>query len=175
MKRYSGLAVFALVALAMVACESKTSLSRSKAVHLIQASKQFAEIAGDIRLTDAEIKRGTEEGYWAAANSGFFIFGEGPSLNFTAKGKQVFESFANQSGGTPPRGVYEALKPIVTEVTGIADTGQNEKGVNFNWSVDSNKLPPDIRPILKDHPARAGVAVFTLYDDGWRLEQIASH
>ncbi len=175
MKRYSGLAILALVVFAMVACESKTSLSRSKAMHLIQGSKQFSEIASDIRLTDAEIKRGTEQGYWGAANSGVFIFGEGPSLNFTAKGKQVFESFAKQSGGTPPRWINEALKPLVTEVTGIADTGQNEKTVNFNWSVDSSKLPPDIRPIFKDHPAKAGVAVFTLYDDGWRLEQMGAH
>jgi len=175
MKRFTSIAVLLLAGLALAACDSKTSLSRSKAKDILQASKQFSEIASDIRLTDAEIKRGTEQGYWGAANSGVFIFGEGPSLNFTAKGKQLFESYAHQSGGTSPRWINEALKPLVTEVTGITDNGQNEKAAAFNWTVDSSKLPPDIRPIFKDHPAKDGVAVFKLFDDGWRLEMITSH
>jgi hypothetical protein len=175
MMRHKVVVILALIALTLVACESKKSLSRTKAKDILQASKQFAEIAGDIRLTDAEIRRGTEQRYWVAANSGVFIFGEGPSLNFTAKGKQIFESYARQSGETPPRWINEALKPLVTEVTGITDTGQNEKTVAFNWTVDSSKLPPDIRPIFKDHPVKEGVAVFRLFDDGWRLEMITSH
>ncbi|HUZ93585.1 MAG TPA: hypothetical protein VMU57_01590 [Edaphobacter sp.] len=169
MKNFKGIAVVLLVASALVACHSKTYFSRSKAKDLIEASKQFTSRGEDIQLTDAEVNTGMTEGYWIVGQSQ--IFGAGQSIGLTPKGRQIFTAFfANQPGGAKVTELWMALKPVVTEVTGIADISQGEKSVTFEWSIDASKLPPEIRPIIKNHPSRTSSAYFRLYDDGWRLE-----
>jgi hypothetical protein len=90
-------------------------------------------------------------------------------FDLTPKGKQIFKGFENTQhpGYAPP------LKAVVTEVTDIADTGQTQKTVTFNWNIDASKLPPEIRPLVKDHPPKPAEAYFTLYDDGWRFDALS--
>jgi hypothetical protein len=61
----------------------------------------------------------------------------------------------------------------IDEVTGItADPGGKESGAEFNWEwmpTDDGKLFPDRVPA----GVQKGQAAFQLYDDGWRLGQIA--
>ena len=61
----------------------------------------------------------------------------------------------------------------LNEVTGItADPGGKESAAEFNWEwipTDDGKLFADRIPA----GVQKGQAAFQLYDDGWRLAQIA--
>lgn len=64
-----------------------------------------------------------------------------------------------------------AVKWVLIEVTGITDSVQNEKIVEYTWEWDSSPFPSEIRDILRYSPS-TGRALFRHYDDGWRFVEI---
>lgn len=170
MKLIRFLSVLAIVTLAFSGCESKTSLSRSKAKHLIETSKGFSTPISQIALTDDDVKQGISDGYWHEANALFL----GTYLELTDKGKQAFKGFEPQAGGVRILDIRQEVRPLVGDVTGIADVSTTEKTADFTFHPDFSSLPLDLQAIFKNRRATAAQASFKLYDDGWRVEQVTA-
>ena len=130
MTRLNGLAVLALMALTITACESKNSLSRSKAKRAIETSAGFTAHTGQIQLTDDEVQAGIAQGYWNINVPDTYVA-------LTPKGQQAFTSAKSDpfAGGIFLQ-THEEVKPVVLEVTGIQDTSPTQKMVEFKWKLE---------------------------------------
>ncbi len=71
------------------------------------------------------------------------------------------------------------VSPKLLEVTGITDGPEGQPGtskvVDFTWKLDLDSYPPEVRDLLPDATPQEGQATLKLYDDGWRVVELAGH
>ncbi len=158
---------WALMAFAFFFACSK-DLTRSKAASLINKSENFSSTKG-IALQEKGRRReptyqdaGVVEGLFAASRESW----AGSSIKLSEKGREYW----NDDGSLKNPAHRE-----VVEVTGISDypMGNGVKQVNFTWRY---KDLPSVaaRYTGQGKKPHEGKALMKLYDDGWRVEEVAA-
>jgi hypothetical protein len=163
-------------------CAQSKPLTRSRAKDIIERSSSFQEtnpFLPPIRLkfpnTDhgcrtytKEILLGVDEGYWRPAKS---PTGE-EYVELTDKGKKYFSRIFWGPSLTATGCFAEPsvkLHKRITQVTGIAGEG-SEREVEFEWVVEMDALPGDLRQLFQNPLPQKETRVLVLYDDGWRAQ-----
>jgi hypothetical protein len=175
MMRTLVLVVFSSV---LAACNSN-ELSRKQAAILINRYPTFASTNNVALQEQGRLRPGTSqdagivEGLWNVQNNAFGW----RHIELTEKGKQFF-SLTKQGEQFFTEG-WQLIKPAkreVVEVTGITDVpmAKNVKEAGFKWRyVD---LPEVVaRYTGQGESPHDGKAALQLYDDGWRVTEIAVH
>jgi hypothetical protein len=149
-----------------------TTLTRGKAKGLIEQSSDWQphQVCA-VYPTSAELDDGLSKGLWATHTAAFNATAltlSIPTSCFTTY-NYYYGYFVSGDGFTKK----------VLEITGIKDSpsmlGGSPDGKGkvalFTFSFDFAGCPDTVRDVFKTH-AQSGEAIFQLYDDGWRLENI---
>lgn len=148
-------------------------LSRPKAKGLIEKHESFAKaVVPMFHLTPELIQKGLRQGLWTES-----LY---TGATKSAKGLELFSEI--EVNAYMPDKFVKLKNPVrreVVEMTGITaaegDGSPNTaKIVKFTWQWDWNAVPAPVKDFLgtreQHYPATAR---FRLYDDGWRVEEIA--
>ena len=119
-----------------------------------------------------------QSGGYQKASSSFDMEAGKPCLPDSGDARLLTHQFVLCQGVVPPDVTWQQsgyllpskhpVKWILIEVTGITDSAQNEKIVEYTWKWDSSPFPSEIQDVLRYSP-RPGKSLFRLYDDGWRF------
>jgi hypothetical protein len=142
-------------------CSCSKDLSRDQSISLINVFPEFVQLGNSPFANSNGLLSGYEQGFWDQY---------GNISNYGTK------FFAN---GLINGRIYlkQPVKPKVISITGIKDAassnGGRQKGikeVQFQWEYT------DVEGVAKRFIVRGGtgVAYAQLYDDGWRIERIAT-
>lgn len=136
---------------------SLAAFSRSDAERKILESERIKELAQTVRLRSQAASDGQKQGIWQLDRVGRIS-----TLNSSAAAEiKKVSDFA----------VTPATKPSIgIKVTGMADSPMSDKikEAKFSWAYES------LTPLLRRFAVAGGegLALFRLYDDGWRLENV---
>ena len=157
------------LAIILTGCTSK-ELTRSKAKQLIEASDLYKPIKRRVNLSNNEISEIIKSGYATFGGIGI------RRAAVTDTGRQYFDNVSGMMGGfggpaLTPFSVLlaKAMKPIVTEVTGITGDEVSTKTVDYKWQWDARDQPEEVKRLIPSLAAVHDDSVkLKLYDDGWR-------
>ena len=177
-------AAFFLLLVVLLGCTSAKELTRSSASTLIQKSAKFgAPVAEAVPRTDFRTFDFTRTGRWDVVDALLtlgYLVEQGNQITLTAKG----EAACKESPKDPnPQivGTFPIAHRELEKVTGITDsTRPGMKEAKFTWRFSLTALgkelsskSPKIGDKYSPGSSHDGTAFFRLYDDGWRLEQVA--
>ena len=158
------------VAVLAVGCSSSRGLTRSSAKRLLDDSPRFKSYPMVYQISESSVDCGARGGLWV--REPFW-----DNLSLTAKGRASF----TQILGNGRRGGNLTLivKRHVVEITGIKEatmpgmaSESGRKLVDFTWAVDDGAWPSILKACVSA-PSESHItndtALFTLYDDGWRV------
>jgi hypothetical protein len=164
-------AITSLLFMLIAGCWSK-ELTRPKVADLITLDTRFAEPVAALPLQregrfQGKYDAGQVEGLWNITRSTGNI-----TNSLTPKGR---ETFASDFGAYAPAPLTQPAKRELVEVTGITSPPQAGEGVRlatFTWRYTG------LSDIAARYTGEQGVvhngqAVFQLFDDGWRLRNLA--
>lgn len=154
------------LALALAAGCGPPKLTRGSSKTLVEQALTLEK--PPLSLTPDGIERGKRDGLW---EYGFII------RVLTPRGEELFESFVS----LPLLGAWVRPRegaPQLIEVTGITDPMEWEqsgdpshlKEVHFSWAYTG--LEEEVRALVEAR-VEQGKALMRLYDDGWRVEELA--
>jgi len=146
----------------------RTSLSKAKALDLIQSSSEFQEQPAQVILTPDALDKGLQTGYWTETDQLSSVI-----LTLTPKGSQYFSHIGNQ---------YEKfalvtakpLKPYVVDVISIVYSTETARSsspiavVRFKWDFRWEGFPDDLRDMFNRSFPATGVESFRYADGQWR-------
>ncbi|HEY2291406.1 MAG TPA: hypothetical protein VGM86_11955 [Thermoanaerobaculia bacterium] len=165
----------ALFLLALLTSCSSKDLTRPRVADLIKANAEFAKPVVALPLQEeGKIQdnhdAGQVEGIWNVTRS----FGEATRYTLTANGRKYFAQDFTAIESAP---LAQAAKRELIEVTGITSPpqgGESLKIATFTWHYAG--LPELVaRYTGEEGVTHNGEAAFQLFDDGWRLQDLALH
>lgn len=161
-------------------------LTRGGALDSINKSSKFTPVTAEFALSKEQAQCGVQAGFWTVAGSNdsldAALFGFRQRYALTGKGRTVFASVnvgysareaARARLGSPHR-------RTAVRVTGIADyepslSGYHGKEATFEWRWEPTEIPEEVKQCIPTAlTVQNGTALFRLYDDGWRVEEILS-
>jgi len=146
-----------------VGCTSNTGeLTRSKALRILQGSKEVATPTAAIPVSQDGFKLAQQEGWWQKID---WRTGE-----ITAEPARQYFIRYYYLGATAE--VRNPLTRKVLNITGVSDIplGKGMKEVDFEWQFSD--VPAYVDKYAGLSQKFAGAAAFKLYDDGWRVEEV---
>jgi hypothetical protein len=145
--------VFA-ISLILMSCGS-SELSRGSAEEFIEASEQVKSQATNVVGNSGYLAAGDEQGLWTIDEGNILLTPRAAKEISGISGSQIFP-VENSS--------------INVIVTGIAENPSSEKikTAEFTWKYEN--ISPLVRRLAVS--GGNGVAIFQLYDDGWRLSTV---
>lgn len=147
-------ATYAIMLLAaLVGCSQSGQLDRPKAATLLRDSEQVARLQSFLYLAPAASEAGLAHDLWDEAG------------RLTPRGDSIMTELRPRSAT-----LRTPLGPPEIDVTGISDApfGEGHKEVQFRWR--NSDLAPPLLWIATN--GGTGTAVFRLFDDGWRIEEV---
>ena len=188
-KRFVLVASVLCLLLSFGACSGSNQLTRGRALELIRHSEEVKETASTSILTGRSTDLVDSRGKYNALQSIGLLIISGVEGN-----RAVHLTPQGQSQGSKVQGADNPLFGIekwtfvtasgreVVAVTGIRNEKQGKQIADFTWKW---KLTPIGEALAKEgqsynsvqaskdaNPLEQGEALFTLYDDGWRLEGV---
>ena len=154
----------------LTAC-SKEPLTKDKAQELIEASDEFQLQTVHVRLTEDEVKKGIEAGYWVSVemNRTNSALPHMQILSLTPIGAALFR-------GAPPLNspvmqINQKLGARVIEIGKIEDDSSDPKlkTVDFTWSRRFENQVPELADMFKDQPAQQARKKFRYGNSAWEL------
>ncbi len=151
----------------MMSCSSSKTLDRDRAKKLMEASKEFAVQPAVVRISNDDIKRGEQAGYWHVRQN------VNMWLEFTPEGARLFGGGVRGDVSMNLLALPYKLRRQLVEITGITDEPRlgQAKVAEFTWNWDFEGVPSEVKQFFQKCAPRKYYAVFRLYDDGWRLEE----
>jgi len=159
---------FVLLCMVLAGC-SVAPLTSEAAKTALEASKDFQPQKAQILLTEDEVKRGTDAGYWhLSSNPASAAFG-GILL--------LTDSGANYFRGAPMRSrpfvhPLQELGQRVVVITAIEDVPENkrEKQVSYTWTWRFENMLPELADLFKDQPPQTAQKTFQYSHGMWELK-----
>lgn len=169
-KNVTWLAMTTLAILA-AAC-SRPPLTKDAARDIIQDAPEFQPQAVSVRLTDEEIKKGVDAGYWTLLemNKTDPRLPNPQMISVTAAGRQHFHGVSPMFN--PVISIQQPLSARVIDVVEIEDSPQNpkEKVVKFTWIRRFDTMLPELAELFKDQPPQPGTKTFRYGKTGWEIK-----
>lgn len=169
-----------------IGCSATGELNRSQASALIGSSQQFKTPAFEQVFLGADYRSVDfiGAGNWVVVDallSSGYLEKQGGEINLTAKGEAACKDSPRDPERENARSFPVAHREFV-EVSGITDAaiaGPGVKEVRFTWRWSPTALGKELLPSIpklastySGEQSREGTALFRLYDDGWRLEEV---
>lgn len=152
-------------------------LSRSRTADLVKAYPKFAAPVIALPLQEQELYKyglnrdaGVIEGLWTKSLLGNFA----TRYNLTPKGQQYFARTFTQPEPMP---LAQPARRELLEVTGITTPpmgGEATRVANFTWKY-ADLSPVAARYAGETSVTHKGEALFQLFDDGWRVQELDLH
>lgn len=176
-RKIANVVVLALALL--LGCSHSRDLSRSVALGVLNSSAKFTPAGPDFGLTPQQVSCGLKSGLWVPGKAKplvAFYLGVAPYI-LTSKGRAVITEIApNVAYPSGAQGTLAVRRRTAIEITGISDYQSDSyrgKQVDFTWRWNADDMPDSLRACFPTAlSTHHGTALFRLYDDGWRVEQI---
>jgi hypothetical protein len=170
-KERLGLLFLVAVALInLVSCSNTKELTRDKAKKMLESSERFTPKQVELVIASDTVNCGRQLGLW---------YNTGPwgNLLIGPKGTQDIQTILADGRGGGRFTLKKAYKRRIVEITGIREQpnpfgGGNMKVAEFTWVYDMDDWPAVIKTCIPKMSNAKGRAMFALYDDGWRIEQV---
>jgi len=188
-KRFVLVATILCLLLSFGACSGSNQMTRARALELIRHSQEVKETASTRILTGRSTDLAGSRGKYNALQSIGLLIISGPedrqAVHLTPQGRSQgskVNGLDNPLFGIEAWDFVTASGREVVAVTGIRNEKQGKQIADFTWKW---KLTPIGEALAKEgqsynsvqaskdaNPLEQGEALFTLYDDGWRLEGV---
>jgi hypothetical protein len=171
--RYRIIGALAIVALALPSgcTKAKQPLTNEKVTELLEASSDFVPQIRDVTLTQDEIQKGNNAGYWEFSKQAEYHRENGQLIILTPQGRPYFL-------GTPPMrrpviSIKQKLGARLVEVTGIqpAPDDLDSNIATYTWTWKFENQIPELAEFFKDHPPEEGKKRFHYGSNGWEIQQ----
>ncbi len=158
--RRLGLAIFLFVLpfLILGGC-GKKELSRNAAEKIISSSADFSRTISILKFHEYGLEKAMKHGVWEAANY---------QPRLTSHGSEFFAGISRDrlELREPARGRVKVTG--ISDAIGLGGSSGGVKEAQFTWDYES--LPSVAKRYVV--AGGGGRALFRLYDDGWRLEEL---
>lgn len=158
------------LAMILLGCQNPP-LTPDAAKIILEASPEFQPKRVSVRLTEEEIRKGTDAGYW-------YISGVKRSdaplpismILLTPLGATYFRGASPIH--TPQMSILQELGARVVEVKKIEDdtAHRGNKLVEYTWSYRFENQAPEIAALFQDQPAATATKIFRYGKSGWELQ-----
>ncbi|MGA2097649.1 MAG: hypothetical protein ABSH39_15220 [Candidatus Acidiferrum sp.] len=152
-------------------CPSKQPLTSDKAKELLEASNVFRPQFPVVNLTEAEVQKGKDFGYWALAPQAEHHRENGGMLLVTPEATHYFQG--NPMVKNPVITLRTKLGGRLIEIKDIQPNPEipNEQIVTYTYTWKFENDVPQVADLFKDHPPTEGKQGFAYGDNGWQLSQ----
>jgi hypothetical protein len=163
-----GLLTFVLATLAC-GCAKQQALTIDKAKELLEASSDFQPHLPDILLTDDEVQKGYNAGYWNFSIEAEIHRENRQLILLTPEGMHYFR-------GTPLKqhpliSTKQELGARLITVDDIqpSPNAPDYATVKYTWTWKFENQIPELVELFKDHPSQEGKKIFHYASNGWEI------
>ncbi len=159
----------ALLALCAGCAKRQEMLSIDKAKELLEASSAFQPHLPDILLTDEEVQKGYNAGYWQFSVEAEHHRENGQSIQLTPEGMHYFR-------GTPLKRhpIMSTKQELGARLITVDDiqpfpNAPDYATVKYTWTWKFENQIPELAELFKDHPPEEGKKIFHFAGNGWEI------
>jgi hypothetical protein len=167
--RITGLLAIVVFVLLFGCSKQQQLLTTDKAKELLEASNDFQPHLPDILLTDDEVQKGYNAGYWEFSIEGEHHRENGQSMLLTPQGRHYFL-------GTPlkRRPIMSTKQELGARLITIDDiqpmtNAPDYAVVKYTWTWKFENQIPELAELFKDHPPQEGKKTFHYASNGWEI------
>jgi len=150
---------------------SKPPLTSDKAKELLEASNVFRPQFPVVTLTESEVQKGKDFGYWSLAPEAEHHRENGGMLIVAPEIRPYF--LGNPMVKNPVVTLRTKLSGRLIEVKEIQPTpdDRNAQIVSYTWTWKFENDVPQVADLFKDHPPAEGKQRFVYANSVWQLLQ----
>jgi hypothetical protein len=169
--RFIILCAAASFSITLAGCAKQEPLTFDKAKEVLEASNLFRPQLANVTLTDDEVQKGLNAGYWTLSAEAEHHRENHRMLLLTPEGRHYFS-------GQPL-----LKRPVITlkqELSGrllqvedvqVPGEGATDRVVVYTYTWNFANQIPELAEMFKDHPAEEAKKTFRYETDGWKILQ----